>query len=151
MPVFSSNYRPLAVVTGVTVEVTHFMKIDTKKLKNVTRAYKGSETVIIAQCPACAAEGYDLHAQNHLIVYSNGAFACALNPGEAGGQHRKEILRLVGLPMAASEEQPLPPKKRLKPRPLLNRIPTKITYIKLNIRPPQPEAEAAGEEANEVV
>jgi hypothetical protein len=122
------------------------MKIDIEKLKNVTRAYKGSETVIIAQCPACAAEGYDLHAQNHLIVYSNGAFACALNPGEAGSEHRKEILRLVGLPMAASRQQ-LPPKK-LKPRPL-NRIPTKITYIKLNIRPPQPEAQAG--EANEVV
>jgi hypothetical protein len=129
------------------------MKIDTKKLKNVTSAYKGTEAVIIAQCPACAVDGYDLHARNHLIVWSNGPFACALNPGEAGSEHRKEILRLVGLPMAASEEQPLPlpspKKKRLKPRPLLNRIPTKITYIKLNIRPPQPEAQAG--EANEVV
>jgi hypothetical protein len=111
------------------------MKIDIKKLKNVVRKLKGREAVTIAQCPACAVKGYDLNGRNHLIVYPDGAFACALNPGEAGNEHRREILRLVGTPVAA----PPPPPPPKHPRPL-NRIPTKITYFKLNIRPKAAEA-----------
>jgi len=128
------------VVAGLTVVTTRFMKntmIDITKLKHATHAFKGEEAVIIAQCPACAEAGYDLNGCNHLIIYPDGAFACAVNSGEAGSEHRKEILRLVGTPAAASLP---PPAKRPMPRPL-NRIPTKITYIKLNIRP-QPAAEA---------
>jgi hypothetical protein len=114
--------------------------IDIKKLKNVTRAHKGGETVVIAQCPACAEAGYDRNNKNHLIVYPGGAFACAVNPGETGSEHRKEILRLVGIADPGGS-LPAAKQKRPPPRPL-NRIPTKITYIKLNIRP-QPEATEA--------
>lgn len=110
--------------------------IDIAQLKNVTRGYKAGEQVIIAQCPACAEAGYDLNGQNHLIVFPNGAFGCVLNPGEEGAEHRKEILDLVG----TTPEPSQPP--RIRPKPI-NPIPTKITYIKLNIRKPEDAGEAA--------
>lgn len=122
--------------------------IDITKLTNVTHTFKGAEQVIIAQCPACAAEGYDLNGRNHLIVFPDGAFGCALNPGEDGAEHRREILALAGMSAAAAK-----PKKRAKRlgRPI-PRIPTKITYITLKPRPtaeaePLAEAEDGASEA----
>ena len=113
--------------------------IDTKKLKNVIHTHKGTEAVIIAQCPACARAGYDLNKQDHLIIFEDGSFACVVNPGDEGAEHRKEIFELVGIPaphtvLAPSRLQ------RTKPRPI-NRIPTKITYITLKPRPPLTVAE----------
>lgn len=46
-----------------------------------------------ARCPACAAEGHDAKGE-HLMVFANGKFGCAKEPGDS--EHRKEIFRLVG-------------------------------------------------------
>ena len=121
-------YRTLAVVAGVTVERLPFMKIDITKLKNAHRILKDQELVIIAQCPACAEQGDDLHNQDHLIVYADGRFGCVLNPGEDGEEHRKEIFRLVGM---VDSNDGVVCQKRLPRRPI-NPFPPKITYITLN-------------------
>ena len=99
--------------------------IDITKLIHATHTFKGGEAVIIAQCPACAEAGYDLTGRNHLIIYADGAFACVLNPGEAGAEHRREILDLVGTTPTTASSQPLQRKRPARPRPI-NPIPTKI-------------------------
>lgn len=77
------------------------MSLDIGKLKNVVRRDDGS---IIAQCPACDAEGGDRTHMNHLIVYPSGSFGCAIYPGEEGypseerKKHLREIFRLAGGP-----------------------------------------------------
>ena len=63
-----------------------------EKLESVKHLANG---ILIARCPACAAAGQD-HDANHLKVYRDGEFACVVNPGKDGKQHRKEIFRLAG-------------------------------------------------------
>jgi hypothetical protein len=106
------------------------MKIDLDKLKNAHQTLKDHQLVTIAQCPACAEEGNDRHKQDHLIVYPDGRFGCAVNPGDAGTEHRKEILRLVGTANDKDPNAGLMCSKRFRPRPI-NPFPTKITKIQL--------------------
>ena len=106
------------------------MKIDIGKLKNAHQTLKDGKWVIIAQCPACAEAGRDLHNQDHLIIYPDGRFACAVNTGEDGAEHRRDILRLVG-----TDDEPnagdVVCQKRLRRRPITP-FPPKITYITLH-------------------
>jgi hypothetical protein len=106
------------------------MKIDIGKLKNAHQTLKDQELVTIAQCPVCAEAGRDLHNQDHLIIYPDGRFGCAVNTGEDGAEHRRDILRLVG-----TDDEPnagdVVCQKRLRRRPI-NPFPPKITYITLN-------------------
>lgn len=48
-----------------------------------------------AQCPACAAEGGDQKGE-HLRIFKDGRYGCALEQGESGHKHRQEIHRLAG-------------------------------------------------------
>ena len=66
------------------------MSLDISKLVNVNQ--QGDK--IIAQCPACAAEGHD-KGKNHLVVFSSGAYACAKYPDDKA--HRKAIFKLAGV------------------------------------------------------
>lgn len=66
------------------------MSLDLAKLENARRLPDGR---IRARCPACAAEGHDKRGE-HLIVNPNGAFGCAVHPGET--VHRKSIWALAG-------------------------------------------------------
>jgi len=68
------------------------MTIDISKLENVKS--KGEKT--IARCPACAESGQDKKG-NHLVINSNGKFACVMFPGSSGHEHRKRIFRLTGI------------------------------------------------------
>ena len=67
--------------------------IEVNKLEKVKHRGNG----IIARCPACALTGAD-KSGNHLKIWPDGRFACVVNLGAAGAEHRKEIWRLVGLP-----------------------------------------------------
>ena len=49
----------------------------------------------IGRCPACAEGGAD-KTGNHLKVWPDGRFACVVNSGKEGAQHRKRIFALVG-------------------------------------------------------
>ena len=78
------------------------MSLAISLLKNVDHRSDGT---IIAQCPACAAEGTDQFARNHLIIYPNGRYGCALFPrdyegfgSEARKKHLAKIFQLVGVP-----------------------------------------------------
>ncbi|MFH1309066.1 MAG: hypothetical protein ABIH85_00110 [Candidatus Omnitrophota bacterium] len=68
------------------------MSIDISKLENVRNA--GNKTV--ARCPACAELGQDKKG-NHLVINSDGKFACVMFQGVSGHEHRKRIFRLVGI------------------------------------------------------
>lgn len=57
--------------------------------------HKGNK--IIARCPACAETGNDNNA-DHLMINENGSFACVVNQGSDGKDHRKRIAELAGLP-----------------------------------------------------
>jgi 5S rRNA maturation endonuclease (ribonuclease M5) len=65
------------------------MSLDHSKLEKVK--HRGSK--VEAQCPACLEAGRD-KTGNHLIIYPNGAFACAANPGDK--EHRRRIAELAG-------------------------------------------------------
>jgi hypothetical protein len=69
--------------------------IDTNKLENVSR--KEDSGKITARCPACAEAGADKTGE-HLVIMADGKFGCAVNPGEAGHDHRQRIFQLVGVP-----------------------------------------------------
>jgi hypothetical protein len=102
------------------------MKIDIKALKNAVHQFRDGQKVVIAQCPACAEEGYDLNHKDHLIVYPSGAFGCVVNPGDK--EHNREILRLAG------SRDPKPklfqaPKKPFVPRSPV--IEANIIYLSL--------------------
>ena len=62
------------------------------KLEKVKHCGNG----IIARCPACALAGAD-KSGNHLKIWPDSHFACVVNLGAAGTEHRKEIWRMVGL------------------------------------------------------
>lgn len=49
----------------------------------------------IGRCPACAEGGAD-RSGNHLRVWPDGRFACVVNSGKEGAQHRRRIFALVG-------------------------------------------------------
>jgi len=67
------------------------MSLNIEKLENVVRKDDGS---IVAQCPACAADGHDQTGRNHLFINPDGKFGCAANAGDKN--HRKRIFKLVG-------------------------------------------------------
>jgi hypothetical protein len=67
------------------------MALDVAKLKNVKRRTDGK---IIAQCPACAAEGNDSKGE-HLAVFPDGRFSCVIHPQDKA--HNKIIFNLVGI------------------------------------------------------
>lgn len=68
------------------------MPIDISRLAMV----KHRGDVVIAQCPVCASAGGD-KGGIHLKVYSDGKFACVVNPGASGRSHRKEVYRMAGM------------------------------------------------------
>lgn len=65
--------------------------LDTSKLEEYVRNADGSHQ---ARCPACAQDGSDRTA-NHLRIFRDGRFGCAVNPQDA--EHRKLIFKLAGL------------------------------------------------------
>ena len=67
------------------------MSLNIEKLENVVRRDDGS---VVAQCPACAADGYDQTGRNHLFINPDGQYGCAANAGDKN--HRKRIFKLVG-------------------------------------------------------
>jgi len=67
------------------------MSLNIEKLENVVRRDDGS---IVAQCPACAADGHDETGRNHLFINPDGQYGCAANAGDK--THRKRIFKLVG-------------------------------------------------------
>jgi len=48
-------------------------------------------------CPACRAAGSDSDG-GHFVLFSDGAWACVANKGEAGKEHRSQIRKIVGSP-----------------------------------------------------
>ena len=67
------------------------MKIlDISLLENIQTLADGR---IRARCPACAAEGRDNKGE-HLMVFSDGRYGCAVHPGDK--PHRALIARLAG-------------------------------------------------------
>ncbi|MDF1657894.1 MAG: hypothetical protein P1U58_09795 [Verrucomicrobiales bacterium] len=87
------------------------MRIKVELLEKKVESPDGS---IRARCPACAAEGGDSKGE-HLMVFANGKFGCAVHPGDR--EHRKRIFALVGV----GQRRPAPyyPRVRLtvKPKP----------------------------------
>jgi DNA polymerase I-like protein with 3'-5' exonuclease and polymerase domains len=67
------------------------MSLNIEKLENVVRRDDGS---VVAQCPACAADGHDETGRNHLFINPDGQYGCAANAGDK--KHRKRIFKLVG-------------------------------------------------------
>ena len=67
------------------------MSLDLNRLDHVRHGASGKVTAL---CPACAEKGKDRGGQ-HLVVFQDGRFGCAANPGD--GDHRKEIHRLCGV------------------------------------------------------
>jgi len=82
------------------------MGIMIQHLENV----KYYNTKIIARCPACAEQGRDRKGE-HLVIFSDGRFACAINPGVGGHEHRKKIYALVGLKNKTWSTCTIKPKK----------------------------------------
>lgn len=70
------------------------MALDITKLENVV---PGGDERIVARCPACASEGGD-NKGNHLIIFADGRFGCAVYPGQSedAKAHRKLIWKLAG-------------------------------------------------------
>jgi 5S rRNA maturation endonuclease (ribonuclease M5) len=68
--------------------------IDPARLENVKHLDGGA---IRAACPACRAVGSDKTGE-HLLIQPDGKFGCATHPDDR--EHRKDIFRLVGIPMA---------------------------------------------------
>ena len=66
------------------------MPLDTSKLVNYKPSGGGKAT---AQCPVCALAGSDLKGKNHLVLFSSGAYGCAV---DNSSEHSKAIWRLVG-------------------------------------------------------
>lgn len=66
------------------------MKLDLARLVNVKRQSDGS---VVAQCPACAAEGQDRAGRNHLRVWRTGAFHCILKSEDP--HHNAQIRALL--------------------------------------------------------
>lgn len=65
------------------------MPLDISKLKNV----RPSAGKVRAQCPACAEQGHDTKGE-HLMIFSDGRFGCAVCSGDH--QHRARIWALAG-------------------------------------------------------
>ena len=68
------------------------MVLDLGKLELV----KNRGDKIIARCPACAKTGGD-KAGEHLVIFPDGRFGCVVYSGERGVEHRRWIVRLVGV------------------------------------------------------
>ena len=66
------------------------MSLDPKKLENVRELANGG---MQARCPACAEGGHDRSGE-HLRIYPDGRFGCAVNPKDR--EHRKRIFALAG-------------------------------------------------------
>jgi hypothetical protein len=64
--------------------------LDVFRLEN-PRKGQGKTTY---RCPACALQGSD-KTGNHLVIFADGKFTCAANPGDT--EHRREIFALVGI------------------------------------------------------
>jgi hypothetical protein len=83
-------------------------RLDVKKLNGVHSEGRDGQLVTIAQCPACAEEGFDLTNKNHLIVYGDGGFACVLFPLDGSDaiertEHRRRVWELAGQTKAAGQ------------------------------------------------
>ena len=68
------------------------MKLDLNKLESVVPLEGGA---FQARCPACAEQGHDTKNRNHLHIFKNGNFGCAVFSRNAA--HSRRILALAGL------------------------------------------------------
>ena len=75
------------------------MSLNLSILENVKTA-NGKTT---ARCPACKEEGYDKDGE-HLVIYPDGRYGCAVNPGDK--VHTKRIYELVGAKNEPSAQHP---------------------------------------------
>lgn len=66
------------------------MPLDISKLVNHKPSGGGKAT---AQCPVCALGGSDLKGKNHLVLFSSGAYGCAVDNSP---EHSKAIWKLAG-------------------------------------------------------
>ena len=69
--------------------------LDPAKIASPSLQKAEGGTKLIAQCPACAADGHDTKAE-HLVVYQTGQFGCVCHSGPDGGDHRKRIMGIAG-------------------------------------------------------
>lgn len=81
------------------------MSLDLDRLEKVRR--RGCK--IVARCPACAEIGAD-HTGEHLYIADEGRgrYACVVNPGSGGADHRKRIWALAGSSAPAAYNPPAP-------------------------------------------
>lgn len=70
------------------------MSLDLARLENVRKRIAKT----VARCPACAEQDHDQKGE-HLVIFSNGSFACVANPGKEGHKHRQRIFTLASDPV----------------------------------------------------
>lgn len=78
------------------------MSLDTSKLQNVVKKSNGN---LVAQCPACAAEGHDKQG-DHLFLSTDGKFGCIKHPDDK--EHNQQIWKLAG-----QSESPAPTRRKV--------------------------------------
>ncbi len=66
------------------------MSLDRDQLEKV----RDKHGKVTARCPACAEDGGDRRGE-HLVLFDDGKFTCAANPGDH--EHRKRIYALAGV------------------------------------------------------
>lgn len=99
------------------------MPLDIERLENVRRFGE----IVRAACPACREQGRDRTGE-HLIVYSDGKFGCAVCP--ADDEHRRRIFALTGLRADRATTAPAWPKASrpvpIAPPPLPSGMPDDV-------------------------
>ncbi len=106
------------------------MALDISKLVAVKDQGGGK---IVAQCPSCQSQGSDLHGKNHLVVYPDGRFGCAVDDSP---EHRKHIWALVGIggsgedpdAMYQTSEEPRIELPKIYPPSVLDRLVKDYSY-----------------------
>lgn len=83
------------------------MPLDLARLVNVQR--HGAD--MKAQCPACAEGGADLVGRDHLKVYADGRYGCAVN---RTGEHYSRIYALAGVNSTGEAAYQPPPEEPLE-------------------------------------
>jgi hypothetical protein len=101
------------------------VSLDVTKLEKVVRF----GDTIRARCPACWTEGLDKSGQ-HLRIFSDGKFGCALHPQDR--EHRRRIWQLAG----GNSELVKMPVARREPEPVLN-VGKLLTEFRGSTRPEQ--------------
>lgn len=103
------------------------MALDPTKLTNARPVAGGG---FIAQCPACAESGNDLSGKNHLRIFPDGSYGCAVDRSDS---HYSRIHALAGINADPSAVSPLPPEPKLEvdtvwPASILERLVKDTSY-----------------------